>query len=341
MIRISYILPCYNIERYILDCLNSIYHQVLKEEEFEVICVNDCSPDKTRDIIVEFQKNHSNLILIDHEKNKRVGAARNTGFYVAKGEYVWFIDPDDIIHQYAAKDLLPLLDDHQLDFVQFGHTWMTEDKALIKNPPFDLNCPFNTDVISGIDFLHEYQKRNLLYADMHSGPFVRIYRRSFLVNNNILYPEVAYYEDQYHALHGLIAAKRIIIVGKSYYLYRVVDSSYSHVPMSVQKRASQVNMCMGMIRLMQQYEITQKDIEYVAVRYDQDLKYFNTHFVLLMPDHERKLFLDLIKDDLPQLRERIPKVGWLMANYPNIFNSIACLIAPSIRAIKRYVRRQS
>lgn len=333
MIKISYVLPCYNIERFVADCLKSLYSQGLSEDEFEIICVNDCSPDGTRDIIVQEQKKHKNLVLIDHEKNKRVGAARNTGFYAAKGEYIWFIDPDDVISSVACKDLLPILDKDKLDFVQFGHDWMTEDKKPIDNPPFDLNCKFDTDVISGADFLHEYQKRGLTYGDMHSGPFVRIYRRSFLVENKIIYPEVAYYEDQYQALHGLIAANRMRNVNKCYYSYRVVETSYSHVPMSVAKRASQLTMCTGMVRLMQQYKMPQSDIEYIWARYEEDMSYLGTHFVLYMPNKERSQFIDLIKNELPLLRTLTPKARGFMFRCPNTYKIVANLFGGMARCM--------
>ena len=174
MIRLSYILPCYNIERFVGKCLDSIYNQSLPETDFEVICVNDCSPDGTRDVVVEYQKKHKNLILIDHEKNKRVGAARNTGFYAAKGEYVWFIDPDDLLHENAATELLHLLDEDQLDFIQFNHDWMTEQEVPIPNPPFSHNFMYDTPVMSGVDFIHEYRYK---YVKQNFKPNAAIFEK--------------------------------------------------------------------------------------------------------------------------------------------------------------------
>lgn len=335
---ISYILPCYNIERFIGDCLDSIYQQTLTEDEFEVICVNDCTPDHTRDVIVEYQKRHANLIIIDHEKNKRVGAARNTGFHAAKGEYIWFIDPDDVIAADATCELLPILDRDNLDFIQFGHYWMTEDKKPIENPPFDLNCKFNTDVMSGVDFLHEYQKRGLTYADMHSGPFVRIWRRSFLVENKIIYPEVAYYEDQYQALHGLIAAKRMRNVNKSYYYYREVVSSYSHVPMSIAKRASQLVMCCEMMDLLNTYNVPDIIKRDVWQRYSGDMQYLQTHYVLFMPNKERNEFINLIKPALPTLWTWIQPDCRLLCKYPNLYKAITNLLNPIALRMRRMLK---
>lgn len=78
-IRISFILPFYGVERYVGKCLESIYTQDVPEEQYEIICVNDCSPDHSEDVVLEFAQKHANLTLIRHEVNKKLGAARNTG----------------------------------------------------------------------------------------------------------------------------------------------------------------------------------------------------------------------------------------------------------------------
>lgn len=339
MIKLSYVLPCYNVEKYIVACLDSIYNQGMRESDFEVICVNDCSPDQTRAVISDYQLKHDNLVLIDHEKNKRVGAARNTGFFAAKGEYIWFIDPDDVLHSGAALELLPLLDELNLDFVQFGHDWMTENGTPIINPPFNHNFPYETPVITGVDFLREYQRVGYTYSNMHVGCYVRIFRRSFLHDNDVIFPEVAYYEDQYQALHALLAANRMKNLDKSYYSYRVVESSYSYVPMSVAKRASQIVMCNGMYRLMQQYNLSEDLITFVWTRYQDDLKYLNTHFVLFMPDKDRSEFIDLIKEELPLLQKLMPNMNKLLAKHPNAYKAFASVFGVPLKALRNLKRK--
>ena len=97
MIRLSIIIPFYNVEQYIAQCLDSVYRQDIPEEEYEVICVDDCSQDGSLEIVKQYQKKHVNLILLKHEVNKKLGAARNTGFNTAKGNYIWHVDSDDKI----------------------------------------------------------------------------------------------------------------------------------------------------------------------------------------------------------------------------------------------------
>ena len=92
--KLSIIIPFYKVERYIAECLDSVFAQDIPESEYEVICVNDCSPDGSRAIVLEYQKKHKNLVIIEHEKNMMLGAARNTGLRAAKGDFVWFIDSE-------------------------------------------------------------------------------------------------------------------------------------------------------------------------------------------------------------------------------------------------------
>ena len=106
MLRLSIIIPFYNVEQYIAECLDSVYQQNIPEEEYEVICVNDASHDHSREIVLEYQKLHSNLVLVEHEFNRKLGAARNTGRAVAKGNYIWNVDSDDKIELNCLGKLL-------------------------------------------------------------------------------------------------------------------------------------------------------------------------------------------------------------------------------------------
>ena len=78
-LKLSFVLPCYNVERYISECLDSLYQQNISVDEYEVICVNDCSTDSTEQIIKEYQVKYPTIRLINHLINKTVGGSRNTG----------------------------------------------------------------------------------------------------------------------------------------------------------------------------------------------------------------------------------------------------------------------
>ena len=90
--RISFIIPCYNVSKMVLRCLDSIYALGLSESEFEVVAVNDASTDDTLQIVRDYSERHPNLVVVNHLVNRNIGAARNSGLAVVKGNFIAFVD---------------------------------------------------------------------------------------------------------------------------------------------------------------------------------------------------------------------------------------------------------
>jgi len=90
MPKFSIIVPIYKVEKYIKQCMQSILNQTYKD--FEVICVDDCGKDNSMKIVEKMAQNDNRIIILHHDKNKGLSAARNTGFEIAKGEYTLFVD---------------------------------------------------------------------------------------------------------------------------------------------------------------------------------------------------------------------------------------------------------
>jgi glycosyltransferase involved in cell wall biosynthesis len=116
MMQLSIIVPVYNVEAYLSKCLESLLQQSIPETEYEIIVINDGSPDGSLSIALEFQKMHSNIIVIDQE-NQGVSVARNRGLEVARGKYIAFVDPDDEIHVNSLPKLIQLADTENLDIL--------------------------------------------------------------------------------------------------------------------------------------------------------------------------------------------------------------------------------
>ena len=109
MLRLSFIVPFYNVEPYIEECIRSLYNQDIPWAEYEVICVDDCSPDGSRAIVERLQKAYPTLRLLKTPENLRQGGARNMGLDVAQGKYIWFVDSDDYIMPNCLKYMLNLI----------------------------------------------------------------------------------------------------------------------------------------------------------------------------------------------------------------------------------------
>ncbi len=117
---LSIIIPCYNVEGYIEDCLNSIYSNVTDVECFEVIAINDGSVDLTEEILVKWQKIKKNFNFIS-QNNSGVSKARNVGIDTAKGEYIWFIDADDFLKPNTINHILNILSTKHPEYVLLNH----------------------------------------------------------------------------------------------------------------------------------------------------------------------------------------------------------------------------
>src|SRR5690606_32585879 len=109
MLKLSFLVPLYNKEKYIRKCLLSLLNQDLKLDEFEIIVINDGSIDNSAQVVSDLQERHPNIILLN-QKNSGTGATRNNALKHAKGKYINFIDADDFVIENSYKPLLNLVE---------------------------------------------------------------------------------------------------------------------------------------------------------------------------------------------------------------------------------------
>ena len=216
-LRLSIIIPFYNVERYIAECLDSVYQQDIPKEEYEVICVNDGSPDHSRDIVLKYQKQHSNLVLVEHEVNKKLGAARNTGRSFARGKYIWNVDSDDKIVPNCLGKLLQVCEENDLDVLEFGTIQFYEEDR--KDMP---HVKATEGVVKGLDYLSQLSSYQV---SRMCGVWRRLVRLEFLDDNQIYSPEINMGEDIPYSFRILMCAQRMMVVPDRCYLYRLNPES--------------------------------------------------------------------------------------------------------------------
>lgn len=220
MIRLSIIIPFYNVEQYITQCLDSVYNQDIPEEEYEVICVNDASPDNSRDIVKEYQKNHKNLILVEHEVNKKLGAARNTGRRAAQGKYIWNVDSDDMIAPNCLREMLNMCEKSDLDVLIFDNYRFRDDILVENNEHWDAEMT----VCSGVEF---WQQQGIRKQSKISQVWTQVYKRSYMNEYQIYSPEINMSEDIPYAYASILLGQRVMAIDKPYYVYRDNNASLS------------------------------------------------------------------------------------------------------------------
>lgn len=218
---LSFILPCYNVEEYIQQCLDSIYACSLPKEQFEVVCVNDCSPDNVKEILERNQRQHVNLRIVVHEKNLGLGGARNTGIREAKGKYLWFVDSDDIVTAKELKTLTRKIIEQDLDMLCFNYRRVDEEgRELSTHRVFN-----NTSPRDGYAFVKSVFGKGIVN---HLGYVWRfIYRTEFLRRHQLIFPEQVRWEDTTFMPRALLEAERVAAVSDVLYSYRVNANSIS------------------------------------------------------------------------------------------------------------------
>lgn len=204
--KLSLVLPIYNVEKYISKCLDSIYSQSLNEKDFEVIAIIDGSPDNSIDIVNEYSKLHSNLVVIDKE-NGGVSSARNRGIEVAKGDYIMFIDPDDILIQGSLKSVCTSIEEKCIDIAVLRSYSNNKDKE-----EFAWKHKIETKIISsGIEIYEKGYTRG--------GVWGVVYNRTFIIDNQLEFPlNIKNSEDAFFFMQCQIKAKRMTFLDIDTYL---------------------------------------------------------------------------------------------------------------------------
>lgn len=205
---LSVIIPVYNVESYIRQCLDSIVNQTVGIENIEVIIVNDKTPDNSMDIVMEYAEKCPSFKVINNEVNKGLGESRNIGLAHVTSEYVTFVDSDDFISLNAYEDALNKIREFDADLLIYN--WETYD---------------GNNVIQTNNIHHQCLRENALIDDINDFPKLffltsawnKIYHRS-------LFPLLKYskglYEDNYVTCNVLLNAKRIFFTKDSTYYYR-------------------------------------------------------------------------------------------------------------------------
>jgi len=338
-ILISYILACYNAEKYIGFCLDSLYAQDIDENEFEIICVNDCSQDKTLDIILEYKKEHTNLVLIDHESNKGLGCTRNDGLKYAQGKYLWFLDNDDAIKHNVIKSLIDMCEKNSLDVLLFNFERINESGYKIENV---VVFP-DSEVMNGCKYIKQTFGEEYVY---HLGYVWRqIYRNDYLKQLNVRFPEDSLWDDTVMPPKSLIYAKRVKSLTESYYQYRINSDSISG---EYNKKCRgdliyQWSFVAGMELYDFSNELNEFDNEIASWLNERSTFFFNGFTLKLIkaPIKEKLVFFSLIKKHITQVKPILP--------YLNLFNSLICrycaiglvssVIIKPFYLLKLYVKR--
>lgn len=213
MCKVSVIVPVYNTEKYLKECLESIVNQTL--DDIEIICVNDGSTDNSLDILKDYAKDDSRIKIISQENNGQ-GSARNKGLSIAKGDYIYFMDSDDIIELDTLKDCYNIMKDYKIDFVMFQLINFDEEKGFYQIPDYDM---LNVWEFVG-DNIFSYKDLGDLIFQVAVSPVNKLYNKQFLEDIKVRFPEDIIFEDNIFFWNVFLNAKRIKFIKQHYYIRR-------------------------------------------------------------------------------------------------------------------------
>jgi Glycosyltransferases involved in cell wall biogenesis len=222
--KISIVLPCYNVGKYIRRGLDSILAQTL--QEWEAILVDDGATDDTGKICDEYAEKDNRFHVV-HTKNQGVVKARNTGMQYAQGELLYFMDPDDWIEPECFSKCYETYKQHDCDIVHFGYKWVYSDHTTITpSKPGVFNGPeiwkewtcqlvgFSQKALDGY-----FTGENIWHLRKMDSVWTCMLRKTFVAENNLQFPKTTLYDDGFFLVEATYKAKKLVSLPDIFYNY--------------------------------------------------------------------------------------------------------------------------
>ena len=200
--KLSVIVPVYNVEKFLPRCLDSLLRQGMEVGEYEIICVNDGSPDGCGKILADYERKHPDLINVITQKNGGLSAARNTGMRLARGEYLVFIDSDDYVVDGAFRYLYDhFCAEQKPDVLHFQHKKVFTDGVTLVDP----DAKPDGEILFDGDGVEAYNK------NMDPMVWNKFYRHQFLTEHHLTF-EIVVFEDNLFNFDVFRLHPRLVIV---------------------------------------------------------------------------------------------------------------------------------
>lgn len=222
MCKVSVIIPVYNVEKYLGECLDSVLNQTLKD--LEVICIDDASPDRCGEILDSYAEKDSRVRVFHLPENHMQGYGRNLGLENAKGEYVYFLDSDDLIDRNALEELYAAASADWLDGIFFDAKAIFENEKLAKkhgNYDRDRFGTYRDEVYTGPELFEAFS----LQSDWSCLVQRQFWRRAFLMENNVRALVKTEHEDEWFSFQAILLAKRVRYMPEPYFTHRYRGNS--------------------------------------------------------------------------------------------------------------------
>lgn len=211
---LSIVIAVYNTENFLEACLDSILNQKISYDDYEIICIDDGSTDFSGQILDRYANIYPN-VHVKHTSNGGVSSARNIGITLAEGEYVWFVDSDDLVSKTSLTDILNVIRCENPDIIRYDYASVPEN------------------------YLIEHGEQ-LMNVHITTGYWNAIYKTNIIKTNSIKFnSELKYGEDILFQYYVYVYSNSFVKINKPIYLYRMNSMSATH-NMDVQKRTKRI-----------------------------------------------------------------------------------------------------
>lgn len=354
MIKISVIIPAYNVEEYIEECLISVMNQSLKE--IEIICIDDGSTDDTLRILNDLKKEDSRICIISQE-NKGLSSARNQGILKSKGRYILYLDSDDKLELDALEKIYSVLAVNDYDILYFSAgCFATEENESIKEElnrlqTFYYRPRYVLEPVKGTDFFSQSWREHKYIV----SACLQVVKREYLEKNNFKFCEGILHEDNIYTFVTLVNAERVGSIPVVLYDRRIRNDSI----MTKKKNCKNVyglfvSYCLLMDGL-EKYNFRDDNLvgcinEYLYSLISEALRIF-----YLLNEQEKDVFFSLLTikqknifNQFKENREMLSRIGCLedinqrlMGEKEHILKSVSYRLGMFITYVPRMIRRKT
>ncbi len=353
MIKISVIIPAYNVEEYIEECLISVMNQTL--EDIEIICVDDGSTDDTLRILNNLKDEDSRICVISQE-NKGLSSARNQGILKSKGQYILYLDSDDKLELDAIEKIYSVLAVNDYDILFFSaKCFATEENKLIKDElnrlqTYYFRPRYVLEPIRGTEFFSQsWQEHKFIVSAC-----LQVVKREYLEKNKFKFCEGILHEDNIYTFVTLMNAESVGSLPTILYDRRIRNDSI----MTKQKNYKNV------YGLFVSYCLLMDELDNYSFRDDNLVRCINEYLYTLISEalrifylineHEKKCFFSLLTmkqekifNEFKENRELLDRIGCLedinqriRSEKEHILSSVSYRLGMFITCVPRMIRRK-
>ncbi|MBP5655292.1 MAG: glycosyltransferase [Clostridiales bacterium] len=314
--RLSVIIPCYNTEKYVEQCVRSVVASTIKD--IEIICVIDGSTDATLSILHRLQSEDSRIKIIE-QPNIGLSEARNTGFENAAGEYIFFLDSDDLVASDSILEkCIDIMSRDDLDLIICAaEPFYEDDRARLIYGDFDKKYSITheyPDIYSGQDLVYYLRKNDEWLVTVAS----HIFRKDFLVDNGLSFAPGRIYEDVQYIYKANCLAKRARVLNDDLYKRRIRNNSIITSRMTHQNALGFLRAFIDSIRFADKKRENNHELDYdtdytpIGARKNTIRTYLvlnedeRTKFYEQMTGEEKYYFEALIHDEIREKDRSVP-----------------------------------